>query len=458
MEPSIVVLAKTERAVKSTLSFLERRGTPVKFVSSLNEAIEIFTKQEANILLFSVNFPNPKIEMIPALILQSFSVPSIAFAEETDRKTSQKLQSVKTRHVIMGPVSGPAVMMKVRQIEKDLEGGGDASPGEGAARGSMAQEAGDQSINVRGGSALAAKQEALNSLMSAARETSGDDEMSLLASGETYVDKGQRSKAHRAKYQRAHREANYHDGLSDEDRALSALQSVEPILARRKSGDTPEEDLFLKCMGEAIEAVVGEPSDYELCFPILKKAMLVAIRSRKMKGAFVIAVGQSKHKPADIMQRIQVAFFSLLRANGIELDASEEFSSEIEHVYIANDAISVSPHLLMAQTPEAQVGLAVVMTEDPVPSLQPYERNMLQVPLSDLPAEEPVNFNVYLHLRRNGKFIRYLRVGSALSNKQVVRLTKHNITHVLVDGAEREAYSRHYAAHSIQPSKRRRSA
>lgn len=505
-EPMLLILAKHERSIKSTASFLTRRGVPARFITSLNDAIDAFSANSANMLLLSVNFPHPKIEMIPALINQSFNIEVIAFAEDSDRKSAQKLQNVKTRHVIQGPVSGPTVLMRIRQIEKELAGDTSQQASDSNARGASRASDSDQSINVRGGSLSGvAKQEALASLMSAASERlAGEDASSgraslsfggaggesefgaLAASGQTYVQKGSRTASHlvtpnealraavnrgledahgvkpklivplppemrrqgrsaqtRATYRRPQLAAEFHDGIETK---------------KRKRAESDEEDLFQRCLAEAVETVVGEADETRSRLSIFRKAMLVAVRSPKMKAAFLIGVGKSKHKPIDLMERVQVAFFSLMRANGIDLETAEQFSIELDQTELARRAFSSSEHVLIAEDGGTELGVAVVSVVDPLPEILPYERDMLRVPLRDIPEEEPVPFNIFLHLKRNGRFLRYVRLGSMISKKQVSRLERFKVTHVLVKQDEQEAYSRHFAAHSIQPTKRRKPA
>jgi hypothetical protein len=519
-EPMLLILSRHERSVRSTVSFLNRRGIPARAISTLNEALEAFTAKKANMLLLSVNFPHPKIEMIPVLMTQSFPVEVILFAEIIDRKSSQRLQNAKTKHVIMGPVSGPAVMMKIRQIEKELNGDNDANTSDGGGRSTVRSSEQEQSINVRGGSLSTVNKEALATLMSAASEallqeddktigsrSFGSEEESefggLERSGETYVQKGSRSKAHlvtpeaalraaidngleeadparkpklivplpeemrrapvfiepRKKYQRKQQAAEMHGALSPKEAHSKANQHLGPAHnVRRKKPESETEALFLRCVEEALETVAGQALSDESEFGFFRKAMLVSIRSNKLKGSFLVAVGKSKHKPADLMERVQVAFFSLVRANGFDLDSSDQFAIELDQIAIASAAFQISDHVIISKTESAEICVAVVMSDDPVPSTEPYEKNMVKVPLLDLPPEEPVTFNVFLHLKRNNKFLRYIKVGAKISDKQVARLEKRKVTHVLVNKDESEAYHRHYAAHSIQPSRRKRTA
>lgn len=102
----ILVLAKKVSSVSQTVAFLERRGFAAKIISNVSDAVDIFTKKQANILLLSVNFAHPKVEMMPVLMNQSFNVETILFAEDSDRKSQSKLSNAKTKHVLFSRCGG----------------------------------------------------------------------------------------------------------------------------------------------------------------------------------------------------------------------------------------------------------------------------------------------------------------------------------------------------------------
>lgn len=152
-------------------------------------------------LLLSMNVPHPKIDLLPTLLQQSFQVVTIAFAELNDRKASARLSNAKTKHVLFGPVSGPVVLMKIRQIEKELLGETNAETGAEAGvadRAAKNEDSGgfkvegkgsgaDQGAIVFKGQKAGPKNEALQALMKAlgndsATESTASDSLSATSS------------------------------------------------------------------------------------------------------------------------------------------------------------------------------------------------------------------------------------------------------------------------------------
>lgn len=674
----LVVLAKREAGVRSTVHFLERRGFAAKYVSSLNEAVELFSKKEANMLLLSVNFPHPKVEMIPVLMHQSFKVETILFAEDNDRKTSNKLNNAKTKHVLFGPVSGPVVMMKIRQIDREMKGETDeASSSNSSHVLSSKDEGGDIKVGGRkssdddtvvlNGKAEIDRKASFDALMKSLSDENDPEAKSsegLERSGDTYVQKGERSKMKsaggdsegdesgslseraqdlRAALDRGLTEAPPSDGkrgrlimpnsfkrpkpmlgaeadeaaaaesgtdaVSPEEAAPSYEEAVEALrkaehakaleaakqreereaaeaakkaereaeIAKQKaereataakqraereenaakmkaerealaaktkaeneaaavakkaerdaaakadaetaktsaaagspsaaaassageggraaagpderaaasasegagatagassSGVSPAsagaranagqavvdamsatESMIHRCLYEALAVVAGAPKEEEHQLTAHVQAALVSLRTSKLNCAFVVSLNYAKQTANELFQRMEIAFFSLLRDHGVEFENDQTYSIFLDNMNVVREAFANSEFSVIARTDEIEMGAAKVDVGNPVAKTEPYEENMHSISLQDLPIGEPVTFSLFLHLKRNRKFLRYLKKGSSISDQQIERLAKHHALG-LVEQDEIEAYRRLYAAHAIHAVKK----
>src|SRR5690606_7611190 len=112
----------------SVASFLMRRGWPTEVSSSLNKVIQTLSTAPADFVLVSVNHSSPKINMLPNLLAQTFNTSCIAFAEKTDNKSIGALNSIRTQHKMMGPVSGPSIHRKIKAILSEKYGETPATP------------------------------------------------------------------------------------------------------------------------------------------------------------------------------------------------------------------------------------------------------------------------------------------------------------------------------------------
>lgn len=117
----ILVICKNPDGMRGPIGFLNRRGVQAIAVGTMNDAIDKLSKKLANYVLLSVNFSHPKVDLLPGLFHQTFNVDCIAFSETSDRKSESRLANFKCRHIIYGQASGPAILMKLRQIQRELE-------------------------------------------------------------------------------------------------------------------------------------------------------------------------------------------------------------------------------------------------------------------------------------------------------------------------------------------------
>ncbi len=572
----VVVLARNANNIRATVTFLERRGIAVKLASSLNEAIELFSRKEANMLLLSVNFPHPKVEILPALLAQSFQIETILYAEDSERRTLSRLNSAKSKHVLFGPVSGPVVLMKVRQIEREIAGAGDEQA-KGSGQRKTGQYSENDSINVSGArlksesarkSRLDALKKALAEIESSADgESSGDQK----SAGKTFVQKGERAKfmsevssgpaalegslseratslrhgldlglvlplpsakskktllimpnifsgtltseladlapaqwaeerAARLAQRTLEREAELHAGreraegvaaeaaafqqrtdertrerelTNDELKERLELEKLEAAAAAAKSSiksESPDEQdgistanefskkpsdvqIIQRCLREALAIVAGHPNPLQAELSNYATATLVSLRTLNLSCSFLVSVAFAKQAASEVFHRMEIAFFSLLRDHGVEFENDQVHSILLDNMSIVEKAFRGSEYVLISQSNDLQIGVASVIAKNPVATFEPYEENMLSVNVHDLPVDEPVTFNVFLHLKRNQRYVRYLKVGARISAPQISRLSSHH-PNVLLEENELEAYRRHYAAHSIQGPKR----
>lgn len=497
----VVVLAKNAAKLRATVVFLERRGIAARIVPTLNEAVKLFANKEANMLLLSVNFPHPKVEMLPVLMYQSFQIETILCAEETDRKSSGRLNGAKTKHVLFGPITGPVVMMKVRQIEREKSEVESDLSMELSQKKNSGYRMGDEKSESEKKTALA---DLIKSLSEPVNQTSSQ-ENELQKSGTTIVQKGQRSKfmseieeraaelesgsiSERAQRLRQGidlglnavlkktgtafrfmRPSDFRSKTAGRQQSLNgeplnqggenvqeqskALGDALELSAESAKAPLTEAEIIQACLNEALAIVAGAPNSSVLELSAYKTAALVSLRTLKVSCSFIISLAYARKTASEIFDRIETAFFYLLRDYGIEFENEQTHSILLDNMSVVARAFQSSDYVRITQTPEVQIGVASVVSKNPVAAVEHYAENMLSVSVGDIPVDEPVTFSVFLHLKRNDKYIRYLKEGASLTRPQASRLTKHH-PNVLLDSKEVDAYRRHFAAHAILAPKR----
>jgi hypothetical protein len=150
IEIEVLVIAKNAKLFSQTASFLTRRGWATTVLSSMSQSIEFIAERKPDFVLISLNHPSPAIMKLPDLITGTFNLTCIAFAEQQDSASQNKLTKSKFKYKVQGQASGPTLHRTIRKIlaEKlniNLEGSGsERAPTEKANR-----EDGNDNITIK---------------------------------------------------------------------------------------------------------------------------------------------------------------------------------------------------------------------------------------------------------------------------------------------------------------------
>lgn len=112
----VLILCKDAAVAQGYLKYLERKHVQGLVTKSLQEALKYLTESKPNYAVLSVNYPHPKIEIMPLLFMQTFSLTVIAFSEDTSMTSSAKVNRAKTPHKLQAPINGYKIYNKIQQI------------------------------------------------------------------------------------------------------------------------------------------------------------------------------------------------------------------------------------------------------------------------------------------------------------------------------------------------------
>ena len=115
LEVGIFIIAKNPDQLKSSAQFLTRRGWPTNVVGNISKAIGAIVKESPDIVLISVDHPNPNVSRLPILLAQTMNTLCIGFTEDGGAISINKLNNSKFKHKFTGFPSGPSIHRFIRQ-------------------------------------------------------------------------------------------------------------------------------------------------------------------------------------------------------------------------------------------------------------------------------------------------------------------------------------------------------
>jgi CheY-like chemotaxis protein len=148
IEVEILIVAKNSKPLSQASAFLSRRGWPTSVVSNLAQAIELASEKKPDFVLVSLNHQNPAMPKFIELVQSTFNATVVAFVENMDTASNQKLNKSNYKYKVFGQMSGPNLHRSIRRIlsEKFNIGGGDHKNEETK----RDPRGGDESISIKG--------------------------------------------------------------------------------------------------------------------------------------------------------------------------------------------------------------------------------------------------------------------------------------------------------------------
>jgi hypothetical protein len=155
------------------------------------------------------------------------------------------------------------------------------------------------------------------------------------------------------------------------------------------------------------------------------------IQSPKFAGYLVCAMGSNRTIEKDFIHLIKTRLFSFLRANGEPIKDGESLDLEIHPVDFTDWSLKEAQFLKKS----LHQGEEIAMAFFPAPNVeinlqQSVSSKMLKVELAHLKDDVPLEFDLYLYMPANNKYLLYTPKGRPLYGKQRGRLAQSGITHM----------------------------
>ncbi len=444
----VLALCKTPDAIRTTITFLARRGVQITTVSTVQELLDKLSQRLVDFIFLSATFPHQKLDTIPGLLHQSFGIETVAFAEKWDRRSEALISQLRMKHVIYGPVTGPSVLLKVRQLVK-------------LAAEERAKAAAKESAH--------AKPDEIASLMKILTSDSGEgpigseitksappDYKVFVAKGKpplmmSYIPPSSANKDRGlAVFKQDPRIPNTHKIILAEPKAHeqptreaekpaakvlpfpqqhgAPLKRVPDSIAKN-----PKVMVLWECARRAVLDVTQGTEVFDTAISRIHSLALLSINCEAVRGCFLLTAGKGRSFPygaiADLQQRF---LFHLFEAGQYVRDGDCEVI-EIDVRNLPDGAFIDSDFSLTALSDVAELSISFL---DVAPANPEIERSAVddfsRIQVKDVATGVPLTFDAYIYMPLNRKTLKYLKEGGELGIKQKSKLIDDGTEHLYI--------------------------
>ena len=381
---SMLILKSRSNSLTATEAFLRNRGWEVYSTADLKEALIQVVSKKHSYILISIDHPNKKIPMLPKLISEKYNVPVISFAESASTMSFNALTNSPADYKIYAPMTGPAVERCVHKHAKDLDTIGK----------------------------LKLKNDDLQSdllFLKRMKEEEEESANSIFVTGRTPIRNGFGNVFHRPP-------ADILSGRLDELRKLS--DANDSLIARGT-----HQSLIGNV--EILDGVVIHKIEDT------KMPACIFVDSLRFSGYLVAALGRNVPIDETLIQNIQKSLFSFLKENGEEISEHDALTVTLKPVEFEPWALEYADFLKTTVHKGNEMSMAFFPRKPLAPKYEASEHpDMMKLPLADLQGDRKVEFDLFMYLENNQKFILYTPKGGIFYTKQLNRLKGQGFTHL----------------------------
>lgn len=442
--PKTMLILKSHPGALATVeTFLRNRGWQITSTANLKEALVQAVSRKPNYILISMDHAHKKARALPRVLAQAVPAAAVmVFAENQTSASYNVLNGCLCDYKVYPPITGPAIercvnkYLKDQQTRASVQMAGDSLKGEGASANDM--------ISIKGG--LLPESEDASRLLSqfldederAQVQKGVSGKMDPLVPADAPAGMKEPPLGSR-EYRRNHSPPAWEPMKKEE----SLLPSKEVRKARRETKDTLIARGTQKSLEESVNRRDGK---IHVKIQDTTSAACILVESRRFSGYLVAVMGNNMKIDKAFIETVKQRLFKFLKANGEDISDNQAMDIKIRPVDFEPWALEYADFLRKSVHEGHEIAMAF-FPRRPVKAIleDSPQKEMARIHLSELQGDRPVEFDLYVYLPNNDKYVLYTPKGGVFYNKQMDRLKKQGVTHMHIQKEAAQAVSKYRA-------------
>jgi len=411
---TMLILKAHAHSMAATEVFLRNRGWKLFITTDVKEALLKLVEQKFSYVLLSVDHPNKKTPLLPQLIRHKFSCTVMTYAENPSTTSYNRLNTSDSEYKIYAPVTGPAVERCITKYLRDLQ-----------TRSLMTIKPEETST--------------LGLLYRQPHEEPRIEETGIFVKGKG-LSRGFGS------VQNTGSSPQEIQGVVQQARGKDPEYQQRHLLQRKKRSDALDTIIARGTQLSLLETVDFQDGLVHHQVENTANSGCIVVESERFSGYIVTALGHNETLSEEFMTGIKKKLFKYLKDNGEHLTESEAMDIKLKPVAFEPWALEYADFLRTSVHRGDEVAVAFFPRRPVhVPLENSARRDMATIRLMDLKGDREVNFDLYIYLATNKKYVLYTPQGGVFYQKQLDRLKQQGVTHMHVPKTATEAVTKYSA-------------
>ena len=403
---SLFILKSRPETLKAAEDFLRNRGWQINQALTVKSALTIIMSTKPQFVMLSVDNPFPKIRTLPSLISQSFpETEIILFAENSSTQSFNALKDWGIDYTLYPPISGPAIERLIARIRRDAE---------------RAKQIQIQNANAGSGdSTLIRHANSANNLISirGSKRVGSPDEV---------------EQARRALAGLVNTDGVKHAKFSFVDQAEEPKERGGLVFGRGRfqRERAPDESIIAIGTQEALEQSVElSVVDSIEAIAATTRVACIQVNSDFVSGYLLAAFGSDREVDCALIEMVRVRLLEFMKENDTSFSTEDALEFDLKEVPFESWAEGQGDFLRKSVHRGQEIAMAFFPFVVPDRALEiSGEETMLMLNMDEIVGDAKVDFDLYVYLPTNHKYILYTRKGNRLPLDQRDRLNLKGVS------------------------------
>jgi hypothetical protein len=218
-------------------------------------------------------------------------------------------------------------------------------------------------------------------------------------------------------------------GRNDEDPNNPKNLTKADSLRVRRNGFFSEESLLVKGVNQSLDdSVVKGSGEVQANLEDNSHLACIIVESTKFSGYLVAALGKDKKLDQNFVELVKLRLIKFLQENGEPIENEANLQLKVRRVDFEGWALEYAQFLRKSVHKGDEVAMAFFPFADAQTKVgESATPTMVSVKTEDIQTEVPLEFNMYIYLPTNKKYILYTPQGGVFLSEQKARLTRQGV-------------------------------
>lgn len=217
-----------------------------------------------------------------------------------------------------------------------------------------------------------------------------------------------------------------------------------------RSGSKNAESILAQKTFEAIERSVRPAFEDYAAVDKVSKAKIFNIHTPRFRGYLIFVVPMFNEFDRNVVASIRENLESLLKEQSEFLLYFEELNIDLEQTEFLSWAEKNAEFFVQTVDHKSELICAYYPYDPSLPTVKDHGNKMATVNIKDLKQNTKTNFNLYIHLPKNNKYVCYMKPGDIITEKHRDKFEKHQMNNLHIKNEEVTRFKEYFVSNQIQ--------